>query len=383
MKLYKIYSAGGGAGDWGGVNRTFRYLPSRAKENILLKYGDVFLNHASTIRNGITREGRVNEILNLREWFYEKTGDDSAYSINILLDTGAAKITSWIQAEHSEVTPDILLVEFDRILQEINLIEHYAKVIVASNVNKAISIDIPNPFKMRAGGVNRRLNVANHLDYEMTYVTLCAKYSNELFKSLVIESNQDFAEEVLMATIDGSWSEESLKVYFDSLDFTPKNIAIGGLIGFRGESFKSAISNIINLLGDTTKYDQIHFLGCGGAKNTRYILQQVDNKDNISADVSTPINRAIDGNKSGTSVSKYYKYQEFNKMIEIREENVEYILEDNKLTSNPLFEQDELEDILSNILDHQSGTSSLDSYEARAKLIFHNYDAYQYYADNE
>lgn len=349
----------------------------------MLKYGDVFLNHAANIRNGITRQGRFAEILNLRDWFYQKTGDESVYQIDILLDTGAAKITSWIQAEHREVTQDILLTEFDRIISEINLIDHYAQVIIASNVNKAISIDIPNPFKMRAFGVNRRLNVVNHEEYEAAYVNLCAKYTNSLYQSLVEHSNQQFAEQVLMATIDGSWSEEGLQMYLEQLDFEPKNIAIGGLIGLRGARFGATISNIIDLLGDTNNYEQIHFLGCGGVKNTRIILEHLENKENISADVSTPINRAIDGNKSGSSVSKYYAYQHFNTKIEIREENINYILEDNELTEDPLFNRDELNDILTKILQHQSGNSSIESYKARAKLIFHNYDAYQYYADNE
>ena len=48
MRYFFIYSAGGGAGDWNGLKRIWvSDMPIVLKENILLKFGDVFFNHAS------------------------------------------------------------------------------------------------------------------------------------------------------------------------------------------------------------------------------------------------------------------------------------------------------------------------------------------------
>lgn len=380
MELYKIYSAGGGGGDWNGVSRVFENLPLRAKENILLKYGDVFLNHASSNRNEIIRSGRQVGVLNLREWFFQKTGDPDVYNIDILLDTGAAKITSWIQADLSTVAPEVLFKEFDQIIRDNNIIDHYAKVISASKVNKAISLDIPNPFKMRAFSVVRKLNVVNHFEHQPEYIKLCADYTNELYKTLVQLENEEFASNVLMATLDGAWDISELNDYMSQLNFIPKNLAFGGLIGFRGERFINCVNKIKEWLDNSGKeYLQIHFLGCGGVKNSQCLLD-AGFSENCSADVSTPINRAVDGSKTG-KYSKYYAYNEMNKKIEIREDTVPLILKDNIQTNNPLYSQNELKEMLDRILEHQSGKSSEETYNARAKLIFHNYDAYQHYCN--
>ena len=46
MKFYFVYSGGGGAGDWGGVNRIWdNYMPEYFKDYFLMKFGDIFFHH--------------------------------------------------------------------------------------------------------------------------------------------------------------------------------------------------------------------------------------------------------------------------------------------------------------------------------------------------
>ena len=42
MDFYFVYSSGGGAGDWNGVNRMWnQFMPDYFKENLLIKFGDI------------------------------------------------------------------------------------------------------------------------------------------------------------------------------------------------------------------------------------------------------------------------------------------------------------------------------------------------------
>ncbi|WP_449623073.1 hypothetical protein [Robertmurraya sp. Marseille-Q9965] len=379
MELYSIYSSGGGGGDWNGVNRIFSQLPFRAKNYTLLKYGDVFLNHAASTRGNIIRAHRYDAITNLRDWLFERTHDEEVYDINILLDTGAAKITSWIQANLEEVNSDTLLTEFEKVVDENNLIEHYAQIIANSKVDKAVSFDIPNPFKMRAVSVVRRLNVVEHSANIEEYIDLCAKYTNLLYNHLVELEDELFAKNVLMATIDASWSLDEINGYISRLTFIPENFAFGGLIGMKQIDFIECAQKLMFWLESfNTPIDQIHFLGCGGLNKTR-ILKQIGFDEGCSVDVSTPINRAIDGsingNETGT-VSKYYSYNTGN-LIKIDPSNEELILNDHSMAHHKLFSDEEMVYIIEQIIRHQNRDSDSETYDARAKLIFHNYDVYR------
>ena len=49
MNFYFVYSGGGGAGDWGGVNRIWNNaMPDYFKDHLLIKFGDIFFNHKGT-----------------------------------------------------------------------------------------------------------------------------------------------------------------------------------------------------------------------------------------------------------------------------------------------------------------------------------------------
>ena len=93
MRFYFIYSAGGGAGDWNGVKRVWNdWMPEYMKSRILLKFGDVFLEHASGTR--FIRPQRWRNISNLREWLFDNVRDEFVYShdCNILLDSGLLRL---------------------------------------------------------------------------------------------------------------------------------------------------------------------------------------------------------------------------------------------------------------------------------------------------
>ena len=49
---------------------------------------------------------------------------------------------------------------------------------------------------------------------------------------------------------------------------------------------------------------------------------------------------------------------------------------------NPLYTCEELKEILDGVLRHQSGNSSPETYNARAKLMFHNADVFRYNAES-
>ncbi len=65
----------------------------------------------------------------------------------------------------------------------------------------------------------------------------------------------------------------------------------------------------------------------------------------------------------------------------IRPDTKDYILELHSAVDNPLYTCDEMEDILDTIIEHQSGNSSSETYNARAKLMFHNADVYRFNAE--
>ena len=100
-------------------------------------------------------------------------------------------------------------------------------------------------------------------------------------------------------------------------------------------------------------------------------------QDNVSVDCSTFINRSIDGNKRGTAQSGYFDYNT-RRLIRIMPENKNIILKMHSEMDYTLYHVEEIEEIIDIIIEHQNGFSSIETYEARAKLMFHNADVFRY-----
>lgn len=380
MKFYFIYSAGGGAGDWNGVKRVWaEFMPEYMKSKILLKFGDVFLEHASG--NRIIRPQRWRNITNLRNWLSENVSDDFIYTdkCNILLDSGTAKAVNLI-AHHNPATGCERLIEiFNQVFKENNVFEKYIDIVCDSDIDSAVTFDIPNPFKIRSQNGNARLNIIERESNERL-IELSASYSNIIYDGVKAKRGQRFADSTMMTIINGTWNQKEIDLFLSNLNYRPDKIAIGAL------SSTTIIHNYMykcldNLaLFQFEKASQLHFLGCGGFKKAETIKQYGFDGDNVSVDCSTFINRSIDGNISGTSQSGYFDYYT-KRLIRIRPNTIDDILKLHARVDNPLYSCEELEEILSIILLHQSGQPSPETYNARAKLMFHNADVYRYNAE--
>ena len=374
MKYYFIYSAGGGAGDWNGIKRIWSStMPEILKSNILLKFGDIFFNHASD-RN-LIRPQRWNEIDNVRQWLFNNVNDNFVLdSSEILLDSGAAKIVAWIAHHNPQISSSEILNKFDSTIEELHILEKYANIIVNSNIDYAVSFDIPNPFKIRSQNGNTRTNLMNNnennIETEQLSIRYCAKYTNKLYEELTNRIGEQNAQNTVMITCNGEWTKEQYDYYLSLLNFEPINIAIGGLT-------RSMRNNIDNLVAwNIQNYSKIHYLGCGGIENVKLLREKLLNYDNASVDVSTPINRVFEGNKSNTQWSCYYSYNDFKKYV-INDRTKDLILNIHKNSRNTLFSQVEMEDIVNKILTHQSGNSSQETYDARAKLLLQVSDVFR------
>ena len=119
----------------------------------------------------------------------------------------------------------------------------------------------------------------------------------------------------------------------------------------------------------------------GGFKKVKAIKDCDIDGNNISVDCSTCINRSIDGSTSGATQSGYFDYQS-RALMRITPQSKSIILRKHANVDNPLYSYDQMEDILDSILLHQSGHSSNENYNARAKLIFHNADVFRRYANS-
>lgn len=378
MKSFFIYSAGGGAGDWNGIKRIWNeYMPLDIKSRILLKFGDIFLEHSTGKR--FIRPRRWANITNLRDWLYENTSDNFLFlpQSEILLDSGTAKAVNMIAYHNPNDNCHQLIEIFNKTFETHNIFEKYVSVVCESRLNRAVTFDIPNPFKIRSQSANTRLNI---LEKESTnqLISLSAEYSNILYKETKSRMGEDFANSVITTIINGTWSQSEIELFLSKLAYNPYNsIAIGGLSSNTINA--NRISHYLNTLEpfNFEKADKLHFLGCGGIKKSQAIKQYGYSGDNISVDCSTYINRTIDGNIDGTSQSGYFDYTS-KSMIRISHESKEKILYLHSNVQNPLFSCDEMKDILNTILLHQSNCSSNETYDARAKLIVHNADVFRY-----
>ena len=371
MKYYFIYSAGGGAGDWNGVKRVWNnYMPINIKENILLKFGDVFLNHAAPTTP--CRPRRWDSITDLRQWLFEATDDEYVLDeANVLMDSGSAKLVNFIAHNNPEISNEELINEFDRLITRYQIIEKYVRIIENSNINGAVTFDIPNPFKIRSQNGNARLNILTQND-SRRLIELSAIYSNRIFHSL----NDD--NERLYTIINGEWSIKKIDLFLSLLDYTPRNIAIGGLSSADEVTFRACVNTLAQA---NLNYEYIHFLGCGGLRKVATLHESTFNNEQTSVDCSTPINRSIDGNVSGTTQSCYYSYQA-QELIRIKPETRARILQLHATSENPLFTLEEMTDIIDTVLRHQSHQSCEETYNGRAKLLIHNSDVYKRFANN-
>lgn len=377
MNYYFIYSAGGGAGDWNGVKRVWNEsMSDELKNSILLKFGDVFFNHVSN--KSILRAERWETISNLREWLYNNVNDEYVLnSSNILLDTGSAKIVGWIAHHNKNISCTEVIDLFDKTVTQNNILEKYIDIIINSDITHAITFDIPNPFKIRSQNGNTRLNILDDSEENLKLIKASAKYANKMFELLEKRLGTEKAQNIIMTTINGMWSTSEIKTFLSLLNYTPKKIAVGGLSSTRGTAILEYIPILKTL--NLHSYEKVHFLGCGGIDKIKILKESGFSNDKFSVDISTPINRAIDGNKQNTSWSGYYDYNSLT-LHRIKPTTKNMILDLHSSTTSPLFSKEEMEKILTDIIKHQDGNSSESTYDSRAKLIIHNNDVYRRYA---
>jgi len=369
MKYFFIYSAGGGAGDWNGVKRIWNEsMPLELKSNILLKFGDVYYNHATG--SNLVKSRLWNSIDNFRNWLYEATNDEYVLDgADILLDSGTSKIVSYIAHQNPEIEPEEIVAEFDRLLIQNNIFDKYVEIINNSNITYAVTFDIPNTFKIRSQNGNTRRIHFNETQ-EALMISRCIDYCNTLYKRL---GNQDR----ILTTFSATWSIEGVSIFLEGLNYIPDKLAIGGVSDERNLTVLAEKLNQLDDLLDFSTYDFIHFLGCGGFKKVQKLKEIGFSSNNrFSVDNSTPMNRAIDGNTSGTSQSAYICY-ETGDLIRIKPETVNEIISINNNYNNSLYNETETRNMLLTILQHQSGNSSDITYNARAQLSFHNHDVFR------
>ena len=374
MDLYFVYSSGGGAGDWNGMNRMWNdFMPNYFKENLLIKFGDIFFNHKGI--NSLLKPGNWKNVDNARDWLIERIHDNTLASTNnLIMDVGTTKIVNYIDSKNPHLTTNQIIEEFDRIIINDQILEKYCKFILASDIKNAVTFDIPNPFKVRNQSGNPIRNIFNDKECKSLLIDKCVKYANFTYQNIDSENR-------LLTILPAFLQDNEITKYLDRLDFTPTKLAIGALIDMNNEDFTNSIININKKL-NLKSYSRVHFLGCGGIKKAQLIKSILGNHPNFSVDNTTAFNRAIDGNTKGTSQSGYIDYEN-KKIHRIKPETKDDILKIHFRTdkSIKLFSDNEMEVIINSILEHQSSNSSTQTYNNRAKLIMHNFDVFKYNAN--
>ncbi len=372
MNFNFVYSAGGGAGDWNGINRVWiDSMPIYFKDNLLIKFGDIFFNHRSA-RN-IIKPSLWREINNARNWLINKTNDKYLLDTeNLILDVGTSKIVSFITHHNSNMTGQQIIVEFDRILSENDILDKYCSIINDSKIVNAVTFDIPNLFKVRTQSGNTKRNLFNEPGCRAMLISEAAKYSNYIFDNTGRDPNK------LLTFISAQWSSDDIDRYLNILNYCPSKLSIGGLIDYPLNEYGNLLIRLNEVLS-FSNYNKVHFLGGGGIKRSRKIIDTLGNLQSFSVDNTTAFNRAIDGNKTGTSMSKYIDYCE-KKLISINNDNRDIIIELHRMVPDGRnhFSVEEMISIIDSILEHQSGNSSNETYNNRAKLAIHNFDVFKY-----
>jgi len=373
MDFYFVYSSGGGAGDWNGVNRMWnQFMPKHFKENLLIKFGDIFFKHKGV--NSLLKTRNWNKVGNAREWLIDRVDDKTLISTNnLILDVGTTKIVNYIDFKNPNLTPNEIIDEFDKIIENDKILEKYCKFIIESNIKNAVTFDIPNPFKIRNQSGNPIRNIFNDKNCKSLLIDKCVKYANFIYNNTDSESR-------LLTILPAFLQDDEISDYLKRLDYIPTKLAIGALIDMNNEDFTKSILNIDKKL-NLKSYKRVHFLGCGGIKKAQLLKAILGNHSNFSVDNTTAFNRAIDGNKKGTSQSCYIDYAD-KKIHRIKPDSKDHILNIHYKTdkSIKLFSDAEMVVIINSILEHQSGNSSEKTYNNRAKLIMHNFDVFKYNA---
>lgn len=370
MKYYFIYSAGGGAGDWNGLKRIWNQsMPISLKSNILLKFGDVFFNHSpKSISTPLIKPTKWSQVIDLRQWLFSAVNDNYVLNTsNILLDSGTSKIVNYIVTLSPSFTEAQIINEFINIVSTKGIIQKYINIINNSNIDEAVTFDIPNPFKIRTQSLNTRTNVFSSSSTQ-TLIREAANYCNQMYGLLGSSQHK------ILTTINGMWSTTEIQQFNKLLNYVPEKIAVGGLTRVNKVNFLSAIKNI-DAIYNIKNLKRVHFLGCGGLENVSIIKSAGFNFNHVSVDNSTPFNRAIDGNTLGTSQSGYYDYIN-NSLHRVNPTTVQNILSLHNQSLNPHFTHAEMQAILNEILNHQNSNSGLSTYENRARLIIHNHDVF-------
>ncbi|MBQ7975846.1 MAG: hypothetical protein IJ300_09210 [Clostridia bacterium] len=378
MKSFFIYSAGGGAGDWNGIKRIWNdCMPQSIKSKILLKFGDIFLEHATGTR--VIRPQRWANINNLRSWLYKNTSDEFVLSpqCSILLDSGTAKAVNLIAYHNPDANCKKMIEAFNKMFYDNNIFEKYISIVCDSEINNAVTFDIPNPFKIRSQSSNTRLNILEK-DSNNKLISLSAEYSNILYKEIKKRKGTDFADSVVTTIINGTWTQPEIDLFLSKLEYNPYNsIAIGGLssTSINPNKIGNYLDNLVPYKFEQAK--TLHFLGCGGLKKAQSIKHYGYNKNNTSVDCSTYINRSIDGRTDGKAQSGYFDYNS-KALIRISSDTKKQILHLHNQFPDSLFSCEQMEEIIDTVILHQSKQSSLETYNARAKLIIHNADVFRY-----
>ena len=281
MNYYFIYSAGGGAGDWNGVKRMWaEYMPETLKSKILLKFGDIFLEHASG--NNFIRPQRWRDINNLREWLSENVNDEfvESQACDILLDSGTAKAVNMIAHHNPRVSCERLIELFNKAFEDNRVFEKYTQIVHASQLNSAVTFDIPNPFKIRSQNGAARLNIIDQ-ETNSALVRLSVAYANRMYEMFVALGGTDYANNTLSTIVNGLWSEEEMDIFFSGLNYSPRKLAVGGLSSTSVSETDIRTQMAILQKFDVLSFDKVHFLGCGGFKKVKAIKDCDIDGDNI------------------------------------------------------------------------------------------------------
>jgi hypothetical protein len=372
MEFCFVYSSGGGAGDWNAIDRIWlSSMPEYFKDNLLIKFGDIFFNHRSS--KNLIKPSYWNNTNDARQWLINNTNDNSLRETeNLLLDVGTSKIVSFITHHNAQASGKDIINEFDRLINSHRILEKYCEIIINSNIRNAVTFDIPNLFKVRTQAGNVARNLFSEPGCRELLINASARYANFTFQNINREADR------LMTIVCAQWSDEDILRYLELLDYTPTKLAIGGLTDYSYSEFGEMLIRLNNLL-KLSQFKKVHFLGSGGIKKSNLIIETLGNKSNFSVDNTTAYNRAIDGNTAGSSQSGYYDYLSKD-LIRINPQSINQILElhDSVPNNRTLFKTAEMKIILESILKHQSGQSSHETYNNRAKLIIHNFDVYKF-----
>lgn len=375
MKFCFVYSSGGGAGDWNAIDRIWmNEMPEYFKENLLIKFGDIFFNHRSSAN--LIKPSYWRDTDNACTWLINNTGDESLRNRNgLVLDVGTSKIVSYITHHNEEMSGMEIIHEFDRILNLENILDKFNEVINNSNINNAVTFDIPNLFKVRTRVGNISRNLFTEPGCRELLIQASARYANYTYHGTGENPSR------LLTIICAHWSDDDIRNYLSLLDYTPTKLSIGGLTDYSVGEFSTMLLRLNNLL-DFSSFERVHFLGSGGIRKANIIKDTLGNLDSFSVDNTTAYNRSIDGNTQGTSMSGYYDYNT-KSLNRINPANRDNILLLHSLVADNIkcFSDREMANILDSILQHQSNNSSHETYNNRAKLIIHNFDVYRFNAE--